>query len=109
MGRTDIASDSDADINQGNYPKVVSDLTPNVNDLNGRPPRDKFWAEDLTEKHERKHAGEDVTFGQAGTTLADKWLNRQTAATIDEVKAKVAQALEIVRQKVDNEMKPPRF
>ena len=78
-----------------------------MSDLNGRPPRTKFWAEDLTERHERFHALEDVGFGRDGVSLAEKWLNKQTAASVDEVKARVSQALDIVRTKVDNEMAPP--
>jgi hypothetical protein len=107
FGRTDISSDSDSDITKSNYPKVVSDLTPNMSDLNGRPPRTEFWAEDLTERHERFHAVEDVGFGRDGVLLAEKWLNKQTAASVDEVKAHVSQALNIIKTKVDNEMAPP--
>jgi hypothetical protein len=107
VGRTDIASDSDPGITQTNYPQVVSDLTPNMSDLNGRPPRTKFWAEDLTERHERFHAGEDVTFGGAGVRLAEAWLNRQTAANQTEAVARANQALNIVKSKVDVAMAPP--
>jgi hypothetical protein len=37
-GEVDIASDTDPDITNANYSTVVSDLTPNMGDLNGRPP-----------------------------------------------------------------------
>ena len=107
LGRTDIGSDSDPDITQANYAQVVSDLTPNTSDLNGRPPRTKFWAEDLTERHERFHATEDVSFGGAGVLLAEKWLNKQTAADQTEAVARANQALNIVKSKVDTEMAPP--
>lgn len=107
LGKTDISSDSDPDIFQSNYTKVVSDLTPNMSDLNGRPPRTQYWAEDLTKKHECFHAKEDVKFGGDGVVLADKWLNKQTASTEAEAIRKATQALDIVRSKVDTEMVVP--
>jgi hypothetical protein len=86
--RTDIASDNDPDITQTNYPTVVSDLTPAPRTMKsggldlykGQPPRTKFYAHDLTVKHELFHADEDVKFGQEGVTMAQNWLNRQTAS-----------------------------
>jgi hypothetical protein len=76
-GQTDIASDSDPDITQANYMKVASDLTPDMSDLNGRPPKEKFWARDLTIKHERFHANEGAVYGRAAVTEAQNWLNLQ--------------------------------
>jgi hypothetical protein len=85
--RTDIASDNDPDITQTNYTTVVSDLTPAPRTMKsggldlykGQPPRTKFYAHDLTVKHELFHADEDVKFGQEGVNLAQTWLNSQTA------------------------------
>ncbi|HMG73694.1 MAG TPA: hypothetical protein VK582_09345 [Pyrinomonadaceae bacterium] len=89
--RPDISSDTDADITKTNYPTVVSDLTPNLTDLKGRPPRNSFWAEDLTIKHENFHATEDVKYGGSGTTLAQNWLNTQTAGSVAAVNALLGQ------------------
>lgn len=81
----DIASETDPDITKTNYPTVVSDLTPDMSDLNGRPPRTKFWAEDLTEKHEKVHADDDKKNGPGAMRTVTTWLNGQTAASVAEV------------------------
>lgn len=114
-GRTDIASDSDPDITQHNYPTVVSDLTPSPKAVNSgglklyknQPPRTKFWAEDLTIKHEGFHADENVKFGQEGVTLAQNWLNKQTARTYDDVGALLDRVNPMIAKKVDTEMALP--
>jgi len=84
-GKTDISSDSDPDITQANYGTVTSDLTPNMADLNGRPPRTQFWTEDLCIRHERFHADEAVAFGGSGVVLSQNWLNTQTASSVADV------------------------
>ena len=81
----DIASATDADITKTNYPKVVTDLTPDMSDLNGRPPREKFWAEDLTLKHEKVHADDDKKNGPGAMRTVTTWLNAQTAASVADV------------------------
>jgi len=90
-GQVDIDSDSDSDIKPGNYPTVVSDLTPDMTDLNGRPPRTAFFAKDLTIVHERFHASDGQTHAQNGVTLAQAWLNGQAAANVAAVNALVGQ------------------
>jgi hypothetical protein len=104
---TDIASDSDPDITQANYPTVVSDLTPDMSELNGKPPRDDFWAEDLTIKHERFHADEDVTFGRSGVTLAQQWLSTKTASSVADVNHLLGQVPTRVAQTVNTAMAWP--
>ncbi|MCF6256967.1 MAG: hypothetical protein L3K25_11840 [Gammaproteobacteria bacterium] len=84
-GQADIASDSDSDITNSNYPDVVTDLTPDMSDLNGRPPRSRFWAEDLTLRHELVHANDDHSNGPAAMSTATTWLNGQTAASVPDV------------------------
>ena len=83
--RTDIDSAGDADITAASYPTVASDLTPDMSSDNGRPPRTQFWAEDLTIKHERFHAREDVSFGRQGVRIARRWLNTQDASSVAQV------------------------
>jgi hypothetical protein len=85
-GQIDIASKTDADITKTNYLTVVSDLTPDKSDLNGRPPRTKFWAEDLTVRHELVHCNDDKKNGPGAMATVTTWLNGQTAANIGEVK-----------------------
>jgi hypothetical protein len=85
-GQVDISSETDSDITKDNYTTVASDLTPNMSDLKGRPPRTKFWAEDLTVKHELVHAKDDRGNGPGAMATVTTWLNGQTAADVDGVK-----------------------
>ncbi|OQA42090.1 MAG: hypothetical protein BWY52_02341 [Chloroflexi bacterium ADurb.Bin325] len=79
-GRTDIPNENAAAITSANYATVASDLTPNMSSDNGRPPRTQFWAQDLTERHERFHANERAyTYGQPAFEFAQNWLKSQTA------------------------------
>jgi hypothetical protein len=57
-----------------------------MSDLKGRPPRTKFWAEDLTVKHELVHAKDDRGNGPGAMATVTTWLNGQTAADVDGVK-----------------------
>lgn len=84
--QVDIASESDPDITSTNYPTVASDLTPDMSDLNGRPPRTQFWAEDLTLRHELVHAHDDQGNGPGAMATVTTWLNGQTAASESDVR-----------------------
>ena len=103
-GEVDIASDTDPDINAANYQLVAKDLTPDMGDLNGRPPRDHYWAKDLTERHELFHANERSTFGQNGATAAQTWLNTQTANTAAEVQPLLQQSLTVALTEINRLM-----
>jgi hypothetical protein len=87
-GQTDLPN---ALLTEASYPVVVSDLTPNMADENGRPPRTKFWSRDLTIKHERFHATEYGHFDELGATQAIAWLNSQTADSAGGVKSLLRQ------------------
>jgi len=89
-GDTDISSETDSDITQGNYTDVVSDLTPDMSDLNGRPPRSQFWAEDLCITHERFHANEGLGFARQAVADAQTWLNSQSAGNLAAVQSSLA-------------------
>lgn len=114
-GRTNIASDSDPAITQTNYPTVVSDLTPSpaavsnatANLLKNQPPRTRFWAEDITHKHERFHAGEDVTFGRQGAIAALRWINTQTASSDSALDPLVQNVAVMTAAKITQEMAAP--
>jgi hypothetical protein len=86
-GRTNIASDGDPALTAANYGTASSDLTPNMSDLNGRPPRTQFWAEDLTIRHERFHANERSGFAQSGLAASQAWLNTQSAGSVADVQS----------------------
>ena len=80
-GQVNISSALDSAITAANWPTVVSDLTPNMADLNGRPPRTAFWAKDITETHEHFHANDRKTQAPGALRLASNWLGTQQAAT----------------------------
>jgi len=82
----DIASENSPALTAANYPTAVSDLTPNMSDLGGRPPRTQFWAQDLTERHEKVHAADHQRTGKEGMAQAITWLKTQTATTEAEVR-----------------------
>ncbi len=84
-GQVDIASATDGDLTKTNYLTAVTALTPNMSDLNGRPPRSGFWAEDLTLKHELVHANDDKGNGPGAMATVTTWLNGKTAATAADV------------------------
>ena len=80
LTRTDIPNETAPAITKDNYTTVASDLTPNMSSDNGRPPRTKFWAQDLTERHEKFHANERAnTYGKPAFEFAQTWLKGQTA------------------------------
>lgn len=84
-GQVNITGDTDPALTNANYAQVVSDLTPDVSDLKGRPPRTKFWSKDFTIKHEKYHVKDYTDIGQTGATGAETWLATQTAASKAEV------------------------
>jgi len=81
-GQVSIGSINDGNITKANYPDVVKDLTPDTTDLNGRPPRANFWAEDLTEQHEKFHADDAKGRAPAAIGIASRWLDTQVAADV---------------------------
>lgn len=84
-GRVDLASPDDPDLKACNYQRAVWDLTPNMGDLGGRPPRSKFWCQDLTQRHELVHADDYQTYGEDASEAAQAWLNDQTADSRDHI------------------------
>jgi hypothetical protein len=89
-GQIHIDSPTVGDITKANYLTVAADLTPNMSDLNGRPPRTQFWAKDLTLKHEKVHADDDKANGPGAMATVTTWLNGQTAADAAGVWTKMA-------------------
>ena len=82
--QVNVESAGDPDITKTKYPTVVSDLTPDMSDVNGRPPRTQFWARDLTIRHEKFHANEYQAFGLSGLVQAQVWLTGQPAYSLIE-------------------------
>lgn len=104
---TDIESENDPHITHCNYSKVASDLTPDMSDLDGKPPRKEFWAQDLTIRHERFHAQERLKFGGQGVQEAQGWLSGSIAANIAAVRALVNRVPARVLKTVSRSMTYP--
>jgi hypothetical protein len=79
-GEVNIGSILSSNLTQANHQQAASDLTPDATDLNGRPPRTQFWAQDITETHEKYHADDCVSRGPAAVDVASNWLGTQQAA-----------------------------
>ncbi len=90
-GEINIGSSVDPAITAANWRTVMSDLTPDMGDLNGRPPRSQFWAKDLTEQHEQFHANDRKTRAPGALRLASNWLGTQQAIDPAGVGALLAQ------------------
>lgn len=86
--QVDIQNENDNDIKACNYQLVSSDLTPNMASDNGRPPRTKYWAEDLTIRHERFHAVDQrqLSWGPQVNTAMQNWLNGQTSSSASNIR-----------------------
>lgn len=84
-GRIDVPYFAAPAVTATTYPKVASDLKPNMASDGGRPPRREYWAQDLTERHEQFHANERTgKYGRAAFEFAKTWLASQSASTADE-------------------------
>ena len=79
QGQVDITSENDPDLKKENYWEVAQDLTPNSK---GAPPRELYYASDLTLRHERFHANEWAKVAQASVPDAQKWLMGKTASSV---------------------------
>jgi len=90
--QVDIAGENDTDIKACNYQLVSSDLTPNMGSDNGRPPRTKYWSQDLTERHELFHTTQRSDhWGPDTLTAAQTWLNGQTATSASQIRSSLLQ------------------
>jgi hypothetical protein len=81
LGKKAVLDENSPNIKRSTWRRAAFDLTPDMSDDNGRPPRDDFWAPDLTEQHEKFHAAEFQTYGKAAFDLATEWLQKQTASS----------------------------
>lgn len=81
----DIAGAKDSNITARNYRAVAKDLTPNMSDLGGRPPRERFWARDLTTRHELFHAHDVQRLGPGAVASAVEWLSSVQAESTEQV------------------------
>lgn len=77
LGRTDIPSANVAAVSDKTWKTIRTDLQP---DGSGRPTRSKYWAEDITSRHERFHASDDIGRARLYVPAAQAWLNSQTVS-----------------------------
>ena len=97
-GKTNIASANDPAITQDNYTQVATDLMPRTR-APRRSPRRAFWARDLTIRHEQFHTGERVhTYGIPAFRFARTWLGGQTASSEEDVRTKVDELPDKMRE-----------
>jgi hypothetical protein len=97
-GRTDISGPADGDVTKASYPDVVKDLKP---DATGRPTRDLYWAKDLTERHEKFHAADDIGQAKRDVPTVKTWMESQSIAA-PATDAKVKDLVEKARKKVED-------
>lgn len=90
-GQVDISSATSPAITDDNYADVAADLTPDMTDLNGRPPRHDFWAENLTARHELVHCADDRANAPGVVDQIAAWLRGQSASTDAEVRTLLGQ------------------
>jgi hypothetical protein len=89
--KTSIADENDAALTNANFAAAADDLTPDMARQNGKPPRRRFWARDLTLRHERFHSDERSRLNRAGAAQAQTWLSAQAAGSVADVQALIAQ------------------
>jgi hypothetical protein len=84
-GKTDIPSAADPAVTKDSYPKIVSDLTPKLNEKSWRAPRSTYWSEAICKRHERYHSTDDKAWAEGAgkelvkSYLASKTVNKATA------------------------------
>ncbi|MEM7087133.1 MAG: LysM peptidoglycan-binding domain-containing protein [Bacteroidota bacterium] len=103
-GQVDIQNQNDPDLKACNYQLAASDLTPDMGSDNGRPPRTKFWAEDLTIRHELFHAVDQrqLDYGPKRLTAIQDDLNKQKPTSAGEIISTLLPAAEREGQRVFN-------
>jgi hypothetical protein len=97
LGRTNIPDENVKAVKKSKWQAIRDDLKP---DGKGRPQRDKYWAKDLTERHEQFHASDDIQRAQAYVPTAKTWLDGQTVRA-KHIKKDLKKHLETVRSNVE--------
>lgn len=104
QGRTNISSGNDPNVKSTTWKDVAKDLKP---DATGRPTRNLYWAQDITERHEKFHAKDDIRRAKLYLPAAKAWLNTQTLSVgtglIDSILTSVQLSLlvETMRQNIE--------
>jgi hypothetical protein len=97
LEHTNVPGANDAVVTKTTWKEIADDLRP---DGTGRPTRDKYWAEDLTRKHENFHATDDIGRATLYLPTARTWLTAQTVSA-GSVEADVKAHLETMRANIE--------
>jgi len=105
-GQVNIQNQNDPDLKACNYQLAAKDLTPNMARQNGRPPRNNFWAEDLTIQHELFHAvnQRQIEYGPKRVTAIQDDLDKQKPTSAAEIISTLLPAAEREGQRVFNSL-----
>lgn len=90
QNQIDITSKNDPAITAANYRDVARDLRPGQGNI---PPREDYFASDLTKRHENFHVYRHRLYYQKGLARGLKWLNAHKARTLGEVQRLVKRML----------------
>src|SRR6185436_11765170 len=74
-GHTNISSENDPVVTKDTYAAIAADLT---TDATGRPTRATYWCQDITEKHEKFHATDDIGRATLYLPTAQSFINGKT-------------------------------
>jgi len=96
-GRTDVSGPYDAAVTKEKFPKIVSDLTPRAD---GRATREKYWAKDLTERHEKFHATDDIQRARLFLSTAKAFLDAKTVTSGPSLEVQLRHILSEVRNNI---------
>lgn len=79
-GRTDVPGPDATVVGPATWQEIVADLEPGPA---GIPRRLRYWASDLSARHELFHADEDLDAARHGLRAAHDWLRRQSVDPSD--------------------------
>ena len=103
--QVDITAVDDPDLTAANYRDVAQDLKPGDGNI---PPRKRYFASDLTKRHEMFHWWRHIRYYREGLGIAINWLNRHTARSAAEVDRLIDRMLENLDAYVDYRTDPMR-
>jgi len=106
-GQINISSPLSSNISSSTYETIAVDLTPDERELGGRPPRNKYWAKDITILHEKFHAEENKKFAADATEQVVGNMNQLRAESIADVEDIIAAVPQGVGDYVSMWMKEP--
>ena len=100
LGRTNVPGPNDPVVKKDTWTAIRDDLKP---DGTGRPTRSTYWAKDLTEKHEKFHASDDIQRSRLYIPTAKAYLDAQTVdgSSAAKIEADVRKHVEKVRSDVE--------